>query len=206
VGLSRKIAQLLDTSFGGSFLHLSASEGREILTKILENTPYTSICDDPLEDIVEIAPKEEPMIVEPEPLATPLESSTILQVPEPPKEEEIPLSKDMFEFEEDLFSNFGNTLNYSAIRKSLAPSAPNQHLFDPTEDKFLKNTVKELTTIISNDWLSESELSHEVIRLDSPSTSISCQIHQTSFDALDNPVVGVNIMSKYFAHTLFEDI
>jgi hypothetical protein len=112
----------------------------------------------------------------------------------------------MFKFEEYLFSNFGNTLNYSAIRKSLAPSAPNQHLSDPTEDKFLKENVKELTTIISNDWLRESKLSHEVIRLDSPSTSISCQIHQTSFDATNNPVVGVNIMSKYFAHTLFEDM
>jgi hypothetical protein len=66
--------------------------------------------------------------------------------------------------------------------------------------------MKELTTIISNDWLRESELSHEVIRLDSPSTSISCQINQTSFDALYNLVVGVNIMSKYFAHTLFEDM
>jgi hypothetical protein len=125
VGLSRKTAQLLDTSSRGSFLHLSASEGREILTKILENTPYTSIPDDPPEDVVETAPEEEPMIVEPEPLATPLEASTILQVPEPPKEEEIPLSEDMFEFEEDLFSNFGNTSNYSAIRKSSAPSAPN---------------------------------------------------------------------------------
>jgi hypothetical protein len=112
----------------------------EILTKILENTPYTSIRDDPPEDIVETAPKEEPMIVEPEPLATPLEASTILQVPEPLKEEEIPLSEDMFEFEEDLFSDFGNTLNYSAIRKSSAPSAPNQHLSDPTKDKFLKNS------------------------------------------------------------------
>jgi hypothetical protein len=84
VGLSRKTAQLLDMSSRGSFLHVSASEGREILTKILENTPYTSIRDDPPEDIVETAPKEEPMIVEPEPLATPLEASTILQVLEPP--------------------------------------------------------------------------------------------------------------------------
>lgn len=72
------------------------------------------------------------MIVEPEPLATPLEASTILQVPEPPKEEEISPSEAMFEFEKDLFSNFGNTSNYFAIRKSSAPSAPNQHLSDPT--------------------------------------------------------------------------
>jgi hypothetical protein len=174
VGVSGKTTQLLDTSSGGSFLHPSASEGKEILTKILENTPYTSIPNDPPEDVVEIAPEEEPMIVEHEPLATPLEASTILQVLEPPKKEEIPLLEDMFKFEEYLFSNFGNNSNYSAIRKSSTPSTPNQHLYDPTEDKFLKENVKELTTIISNDYLRESELSHEVIRLDFPSTSISC--------------------------------
>jgi len=74
---------------------------------------------------VEKTPEEEPMIVEPEPLVTPLESSTVLQVLEPPKKEEIPPLENMFEFEEDLFSVFGNTSNYYAIRKSLAPSAPN---------------------------------------------------------------------------------
>jgi hypothetical protein len=125
MGLSGETTQLLDISSGGSFLHLFASEGREILIKILENTPYTSIPDDSLEGVVETAPKEEPMIVEPEPLATPLEASTILQVLEPPKEEEIPLLEDMFKFEEYLFSNFGNTLNYSAIRKSSTLSTPN---------------------------------------------------------------------------------
>jgi hypothetical protein len=177
VSLSGETTQVLNTSSGGTFLHLSASEGREILTKILENTPCTSIPDDPLEDVVETAPEEEPEVVESEPLATPSEASTILQVPKLPKEEEIPLSEDMFEFEEDLFSNFGNTSNYSAIRKSSAPSAPNQHLSDPTEDEFLKDTMKELTTIISNEWLRESELSPEVIHLDSPSTSIRCHIH-----------------------------
>jgi hypothetical protein len=80
----------------------------------------------------------------------------------------------MFEFEEDLFSDFGNTSNYYEIRKCLAPSAPNQHLSDPIKEKFLKKIVKELTTIISNKWLGESKLSPEVIRLDSPSTSIRC--------------------------------
>jgi hypothetical protein len=108
-------------------------------------------------------------------------------------------------FEDDLSSDFGNTSNYYAIRKSSAPSAPNQHLPDPAKEKFLKKTVKELTTIISNEWLGESKLSPEVIRLDSPSTSISCQIHKTSFDAFYNPVIGVNLMSKSFAHTLLEN-
>jgi hypothetical protein len=111
------------------------------------------------------------VIVEPEPLTTPLEASTILQVPEPPKEEEILPLKNIPKFEDELFSNFGN-VNYYAIRKSLAPSAPNQHLSNPTKEKFLKKTMKELTTIVSNKWLGESKLSPEVIRLDSPSTSI----------------------------------
>ena len=66
MGLSGETAQLLDTSFGGAFLHCSASEGR----KILENIPYTSIHDDSPEDVVEKTPKEEPMIVEPNPLAS----------------------------------------------------------------------------------------------------------------------------------------
>jgi hypothetical protein len=48
----------------------------------------------------------------------------------------------------------------------------------------------------------ESKLSPKVIRLDSPSMSIHCQIRKTSFDAFYNLVVGVNLMSKSFAHTL----
>ena len=58
------------------------------------------------------------MIVEPEHLTTPLEASTVLQVPKPPKEEEICPFENILEFEEDLFSDFGNASNYYAIRKS----------------------------------------------------------------------------------------
>jgi len=58
------------------------------------------------------------LIVEPEPLATPLEASAVLQVPESSKEEEISPLENMFEFEDELSSDFGNTLNYYAIRKS----------------------------------------------------------------------------------------
>jgi hypothetical protein len=78
------------------------------------------------------------VIVEPEPLVTLLEASTVLQVSEPPKEENILPLKNMFEFEEDLFSDFGNTSNYYTIRKSSAPLAPNQHLPNLTKEKFLK--------------------------------------------------------------------
>ena len=43
-----------------------------------------------------------------------------------------------------------------------------------------------------------------MIHLDSPSISIRCKINKAPFDALYNPVVGVNIMSASFAHDLFE--
>jgi hypothetical protein len=62
--------------------------------------------------------------------------------------------------------------------------------------------MKELVSIISNEWLEESKPSSDVICLDSPSISIHCQIHKDPFKALYNLVVGVNIMSVSFAHDL----
>ena len=59
-------------------------------------------------------------------------------------------------------------------------------------------------SIISNEWLEESELSSDMIRLDTPSISIHCQINKAPFDALYNLVVGVNIMSASFAHDLLK--
>ena len=61
-------------------------------------------------------------------------------------------------------------------------------------------------SIISNELLKESELSSDVIRLDSPSISIHYQINKAPFDALYNPVVGVNIMSASFTHDLLKHL
>jgi hypothetical protein len=57
---------------------------------------------------------------------------------------------------------------------------------------------------MTNEWLEESEFSSEVIHLDSTSITINCQINKAPFDALYNPVVGVNIMSSDFAHDLLK--
>ena len=54
-------------------------------------------------------------------------------------------------------------------------------------------------SILSNELLEESELSSDVIRLDLPSISIHCQINKAPFDALYNPIMGVNIMYTSFA-------
>ena len=112
----------------------------------------------------------------------------------------------MLEFEDKLFDEYGNTLNYHTMRRpqKSKESSSNEEPLDPSEEAFLKKTTKELVSIISNEWLEESELSSDVIHLDSPSISNHCQINKTPFDALYNPVVGVNIMSTSFAHDLLK--
>jgi hypothetical protein len=77
---------------------------------------------------------------------------------------------------------------------------------EPSEKAFRKKITKDLVSIMSDEWLEESELSPKAIRLDSPSTTIYCQINKDSFGALYNPVVGVNIMSLIFAHDLLKDM
>jgi hypothetical protein len=66
--------------------------------------------------------------------------------------------------------------------------------------------MKKLVSILSNKWLEESELSLEIIRLDSPSVTIECQLDKAPFDSFYNPIVGVNIMSAIFAQDLLKDM
>jgi len=57
MGLDRKTSKRLNTTLGGSFLHVSANLGRSILTKILENTPK-EVEKKPLEEKSQIAEPE----------------------------------------------------------------------------------------------------------------------------------------------------
>jgi hypothetical protein len=59
-------------------------------------------------------------------------------------------------------------------------------------------------SVISSKWLEESELSSEVIRLDSPSPTIRCLLNSDHIDALYNPVVGINIIFASLAQHLMQ--
>jgi hypothetical protein len=103
----------------------------------------------------------------------------------------------MLEFEDELFAKYGNTLNYYVMRKSQEPrKSSSVEPLDTFEEAFHKKTTKDLVSIMSDEWLEELELSPKVICIDSPSTTIYCQINKDSFDAIYNLVVGVNIMSS----------
>ena len=58
-GLSKEAAFFLDISLGGLFSHKTVSEGKAILDKILENTPYTGIYDEFPKEEVEPSPELE---------------------------------------------------------------------------------------------------------------------------------------------------
>jgi hypothetical protein len=95
-------------------------------------------------------------------------------------------------------------LNYYSIKKPHNYRKCFGKSLDLSKGSSYKSTSGELVSIISNQWLEESELSSDVIGLDSPSIPIHCQIDSDHFDALYNPVVGINIMSASLAQNLLK--
>jgi hypothetical protein len=92
-------------------LHVSTDKGRSILTKILEDVP---------EEVEEKSLEEESQVAKPESLLDPSQASAIPD-PEPLKKEETPISDFMLEFEDELFTEYGNTSSYHTMRKPQKP-------------------------------------------------------------------------------------
>ena len=88
-------------------MHVSANTGRSILTKILEDAPK-EVEEKPLE--------EESQIAESESIENPSPTLAILD-PKPPEKKETPISDFMLELEDELFDEYGNTLNYLTMRR-----------------------------------------------------------------------------------------
>lgn len=135
----------LDIFVRGSFTHKTMMECRELLDRILENTSFVR-CETVQE--IEYTP-EEPYTVE------------FSSKPREPKDEEIQPSQFQFQFEGDLFEDYGNTSNYSTKKRPPIPRSWNE----PLEENFLKEMVHELSTIMSEEWLREAELSFKIIQI-----------------------------------------
>jgi hypothetical protein len=175
-------------------MHITAEQGRNILMKILDDLPEER------EKLLE----EEPQIVKPEFLLEPFQP---LAIPDPEPPEETPISDLMLEFRDELFDEYGNASNYHMMSKPQeSQNPPSIKSLDPSEEDFFKKTMKELVFVLSNEWLEESELSSEIIRLDSPSVTIERQPDKAPFDFFYNPIVGANIMNTTFAQDLLKDM
>ena len=96
---------------------------------------------------------------------------------------------------EDIFYDFGNTTLHPLQKRPPVPLDPPGGI----DKDSLKETVKRVTTIMSNEWVQEGETSFEIIQFHAPSLTIPCSIEGTAVMALYNPMVGVNIISALFA-------
>jgi hypothetical protein len=106
MGLDRKTSKYLNLASQGSFLHIFPRKGRELLLNISQATPTYEAKPNFLEE-------EEFQIAEHEIIPNPSQPSAILI----PDEEETLVSDFIFEFKDEYFTEFGNTLNYHTIRK-----------------------------------------------------------------------------------------
>ena len=149
LGLGKESALQLDIAAGGSFTHKTTEEGEALLNCILENTP-------PLEPL-----RAKPMLSPEEVSSAKAEPTPYIQGPSPKPEdpEEDLQPSDLSYFEDEFFEDFGNTSNYSCQKKPPVPVTP----LDPLDKEFLKESIKELSTIMSNEWVEEVELSSEEI-------------------------------------------
>jgi hypothetical protein len=105
IGLNRKTRKYLNLASGGAFMHITAERAKTILINILNDLPEEKLLEE-----------EEISIVEPKLL---LETSQPLAIVEPelPQKEEEEFSLPLFDIEDDLFTDFGNTSNYHLIKK-----------------------------------------------------------------------------------------
>ena len=104
-----------------------------------------------------------------------------------------------FEFEEDLFEDYGNTSNFPFQARPLAKITSS----DPHEEWVHIGHIKSLSAVMSYEWLMEAELSPEVARITSPSTILLCQVRGSAMKIHYNPSVGINFISKALAKTFY---
>jgi hypothetical protein len=160
-------------------------EGEALLDRVLENSPT-------LEPIhVEPESNHEEVSLAKAKTIEPIERPS----PEPEAQDEGSQLSILPYFEDDFFEDFGNTSNYRCQKRPPVPVTPSENL-SPDD---LRESIKELTTIMSTEWSQEGESFSEEIQILTPSSTMQCHISRNMVNALYNPTVEANIMSKSFA-------
>lgn len=147
-GLDKESAFHLNITAGESFFHNTPSEGTEILDRILENTSFVEKYSEPLQK-ASVSSRGDPSLVEPESdLSTSVDSiKESSPKPSTPESKEIRTPGCAPDFRDDFHEDYGNTLNYFNKKKPHILTPPP----DPIEDEYLKETIWELNTIMSNE-------------------------------------------------------
>jgi len=137
-------------------LHVSSEKARLIIDQILSTE---------LDYLLEVEPQPQLAETNPSPDTPSTSPNTYVEQ----EKEEILFLDFMLDIEPDLFSKIGNVLNYHSVKR---PQRNSRDSFDPPKDIPSGRTSGELVSVISNEWLEESELSTKIICLDSSSIPI----------------------------------
>jgi len=143
LGLSKESTLQLDIAAEGSFTHKTTAGGEALQDRIIKNTPSLK-----------------PLRIEPEKFheeVSSAEAEKPLPESKDPKEGFQP--SDLPPFEDELFEDFGNTSNYSCQKKPPVPVTPHE----PLDEESLRESIKELSAIMSSEWVEEVEHSFEEI-------------------------------------------
>ena len=140
----------LDITAGGSFVHRTPTEGREILDHILVNSSFVAYPCKPQQESQ--SHLESPSSAEFYPCTS--QDLSVEPSPEPQtsNEEEIQPSKFSFQFEDDPYEDIRNPLNYLRYRRPTAPLYPS-------------------SKSINEEWSKEVKCSSKSIRVSSSSTT-----------------------------------
>jgi hypothetical protein len=171
IGLNKKSRTYLNISSPGSFIHITSSEAKTVVDNILANTN-----DGPLEE--KTVEEGIPEIATPEPMPKTSQIIAIQHIES--AQEEIPLPNIINDIEDDLFSYYGNTSKNHKKKRPRKHTSPSHEKIDPFEQTFSREHTVELASLMSGEWLQESELSSDVVHLYSPSISIHVQSMEPS--------------------------
>jgi hypothetical protein len=208
MGFDDESANFLDTSRGGSFSHLTLSEGKDILGKILQNTPYMGVFD-------EFPDEEEPMpntLLEPKPIeqehtfptmqsvedCTPLTKTWFTNEPfQPYMEVDNPSCEFIYEFYDELFDKHWIEKSFSRRERDSTHEGEELVIPNPEAVERWRKTLEYVSAISSREWLREIEVMDQVIQLYPELKLLSCQVGNLSYqDVFYNPMVGINIIPK----------
>jgi hypothetical protein len=193
-GLEPESVVFLDSSFGGSSTHLTLSRCKDILGKILDNTPYTGMFDEFPDE------EEEPMpttLLEPKPIeeehtfrtiqsvehCTPLTKTWLTDEPfQPYQEVDDPSCDFVYKFYDELFFDFGNTWNYRRVERPKAQEKP--ETFIPTSEVRAEHfrLISNLSAIMIREWLDEAEALIDVIKLPTKMRHTRCELIRSKHD------------------------
>jgi hypothetical protein len=194
------------------------SQCKDIVGKILENTPYTGAFDEFPDEEEEPMPNtiSEPKPIEEEPIfptiqsienCTPLTKTWFTYEPfQPYMEVDDPSCDFVYEFYDELFDKHWTEKSFPRRERDSTHEREEVLIPNPEKVKRRRQRLEYVSATSSREWLGETEVMDQVIQLYPELNLLSCQVGNLSYqDVFYDPRVGINIIPKSLVLEAFPD-